>query len=291
MRARSGDVELALQSLRVGLVPEIVLASRASAPHEIRRGYLTVATRAPCSGGAAISRISVDDAAEAWLLPAGEHTLRLESEDRLKGYTLDVVADIEMADGTCVRAPVLSQSIPLRPAPRVVLVAGGGAEGNTDLAGVKAAADFHVGVGGTYGPVLLTAQLGLGTAQCIAAVCGPGDGGKARIGTAFSGSLTATRGVPLGGGALRGMMLTAGARYAFMTTRLPALESSRRLDFHSLQALVGWGMGVGFAGPFQRRDLTPLMELAVPVGVMAEQSALSRVAFVAGVEARFLIDL
>jgi len=291
MRAQSADLELELASIRVGLAPEIVFTARATAPHAIDHGYLTVATRAPCAGGADLSRISIDGApAGERLLPAGTHTVRVESPDRMNGYTLDIVADFAMADGTCARVPVLSQSIPLDPEPRVVLMLGAGALGNTTLAGVKASADFQIGGGTTVGPILVTAHFGVGTAQCVASLCGPGDAGKAR--TAMSGgALTAMGGVPFSGTALQGSILTLGGRYTFSTTRLPTTEPTPRLDFHALQALIGWGIGVGFKGPFRRRGMTPVIEFAVPVGVMAEQSALSHVAFVGGIEARFLIDL
>ena len=37
--------------------------------------------------------------------------------------------------------------------------------------------------------------------------------------------------------------------------------------------------------------MTPLIEFAFPVGVIAEQTALSKVAFVGGVELRYLFDV
>ena len=292
MRAQSGDVELDLTSIRVGLSPEIVFTAHSTAPHTIDHGYLTVATRAPCTGGADLSRISIDgEPVGTRLLSAGTHTLRIESPDRMKGYTLDIVADFAMVDGTCARVPVLSQSIPLDPQPRFVLVLGAGALGNTTLAGVKASADFQIGGGATAGPILVTGHFGVGTVQCVASLCGPGDDGKARTAPSYGGALTASGGLPLSGTALQGSILTLGARYSFSTTRLPAMEPARRLDFHALQALIGWGMGVGFPGPFRHRGMTPFIEFAIPVGVMAEQSALSQVALVGGIEARFLLDL
>ena len=292
MRAQSADIALDLTSIRVGLSPEIVFTVHSDVPHAIDHGYLTVATRAPCSGGADLTRISIDgQPAGARLLPVGTHTLRVASPDRMKGYTLDIVADFAMADGTCARVPVLSQSIPLDPEPRVVLLLGAGALGNTTLAGVKASADFQLGAGATIGPILVTGHFGVGTVQCVASLCGPGDGGKAVTAPSYGGALTANGGIPLPGTALQGSVLTLGARYSFSTTRLPAMDPSRRLDFHALQALIGWGMGVGFQGPFRRRGITPFMDFAIPVGVMAEQSALSHVAVVGGIEARFLIDL
>jgi len=290
MRAQSNDVELELQTLRVGLFPEIALQSRSSTPHVIQRGFLTVPTRSPCSGGAEITAFTIDGQT-AEILSPGTHSVKALFQDQLNGYTMDVVIDVEMVDGACVRAPVLSQVIPFAPVRRLVLVVGGGADGNTALAGVKASADFHLGVGTIWRSVLLTGQVGAGTAQCVSAVCGPGDGDKARIGPALVGSLAAIRAFPLPGGAWRGSMLTAGARYSFMATRLPALDGNQRLEFHRLQALVGWALGVGFAGPLRHREMTPVLDFAIPIGIMAEQSAFTRVAFVAGVEARFLFDL
>lgn len=292
MRAQTADIELELANLRLGLSPQIVLTARSSAPHVIERGYLTVPTRAPCTGGADMTSIAIDgQPAKDGVLPAGTHTLRIESADRMNGYTLDIVADIVMTDGTCARTPVLSQSIPLNAEPRVVLVAGVGALGNTTLAGVKASADFQIGAGGTVGPVLVTAHFGVGTAQCVASLCGPGDDGKAKVATALGGALTAIRGFPLPGEALRGSLLTLGARYSFFTVRLPALAASQRVDFHSVQALIGWGVGAGLPERIRGRGMTPVIDFAFPIGVMAEQSALSQVAFVGGVELRMLLDL
>ena len=281
-----------MSSLRVGLAPEIVLGARSTVPHTIERGYLTVATRAPCTGGAELTRITIDgEPVGSRLLPPGAHTIHIESPDRMKGYTLDIVADLAMTDGTCTRVPVISQSIPLDAVPRVVLVVGVGAQGNTTVAGVKASADVQLGAGATVGPLLLTAHFGVGTAQCVAALCGPGDNGNAKVSAAYGGALTATRGIALPGTALQGSLLTLGARYSFLTTRLDTPEPSPRLDFHALQALLGWAIGVGFQGPFRNRETTPVIEFAIPLGVMAEQSALSKVAFVGGIEGRFLIDL
>ena len=295
MRAQSDDVELELVSMRVGLSPEIVLTARSSVPHVIERGYLTVATRAPCTGGAELTRIAIDgEPARSTTLPEGTHTLRIDSPDRLKGYTLDIVADFAMEDGTCARTPVLSQSIPMDPGRRVVVMLGAGALGNTTLAGIKASADFQLGAGASVGPMLLTAHFGVGTAQCVASLCGPGDDGKAKVATTVGGGLSAIGGLPLPGAAFRSSVVTLGARYSYFTTRLPELASGQdgpRLNVHALQALVGWGIGIGFQGPFRHRERTPFMEFAVPVGVMAEQRAFSQVAVVGGIEARFLLDL
>ena len=62
MRGRSGDVELTLRHLRLGAKREVVFESRSTAPHTIRGGWVTVATRDPCSGGAEIAEVIVDRA-------------------------------------------------------------------------------------------------------------------------------------------------------------------------------------------------------------------------------------
>src|SRR5262245_5067620 len=145
MRAQSNDVTLELKSVRVGLARNAVLESRSTAPHVLRRGWLTVPTRAPCSGGANITDISVDGGGPDGFLPPGVNTLRLAYDDTLDSYTLDAVADLETDDGACLRVPVLSQSVPMEPAPRFVLALGVWVQGGTELAGVESLADVHVG--------------------------------------------------------------------------------------------------------------------------------------------------
>src|SRR6185369_3996432 len=50
LRARTADVDLELRSLRVSGEKEVVYASRSTEAHQLGHGWLTVATRVPCSG-------------------------------------------------------------------------------------------------------------------------------------------------------------------------------------------------------------------------------------------------
>jgi len=291
MRAQSGDVVLELQSVRVGLAPELVFESQSSTPHVIRRGWLTVATTFPCHGGAGIRHIAVDDGGADGLLPAGSHTLRLDFDDNLRGYSLDVVVDLETADGSCIRAPALSQQSAMEPVPRLLLVIGGGAMGNAPLAGAQTIADFRAGVGRTLGPVLVTAELGAGTTQCAASICGKKDNDTFQTAAALMASVSARRGWAIPGRFARGNFVTLGARYAFATTRLPPPADERRLSLHIVQGMLGWAIGVGFEGPFRHRERTLGLEFGVPLGVMFEQASPGHVVFIGGIELRFLIDV
>jgi hypothetical protein len=81
--ARSGVVELRLQHLRLPPRREMTFESHSTVPHQLRRGWVTVGTRAPCDGGAEIVGIAIDGAVGDGLLPPGAHELSVKFEDRL----------------------------------------------------------------------------------------------------------------------------------------------------------------------------------------------------------------
>src|SRR5262245_56533886 len=110
MRARSRDVALELEALRLGNAREVVFQSESTAPLAIRQGWLTVATRAPCTGGAEAIEIVVDGgASQPGVLPAGAHELAVQFDHGLGDFTLDTVVDLALEGGACVRAPAVSQ--------------------------------------------------------------------------------------------------------------------------------------------------------------------------------------
>ena len=137
--ARSGDVELRLQYLRMfGPSRGLVFGSRSAVAHTIRRGWLTVATRDPCTGGADVASISIDGGAvNDGVLPPGSHELSVRFDDGLNDYTLDVVVDLAVDDSGCLRAPAISQAIPLAAENRTVFAGGLGLVANSDLSGLR----------------------------------------------------------------------------------------------------------------------------------------------------------
>src|SRR5262245_7412234 len=132
MRARTADVELELQSIRVGKAKEIVYASRSTDAHQLPRAWMTVATRVPCSGGMEAASVVVDDGVGGpGALPPGAHQLRARFESEADDLALDLVMDVEVEGGGCLRAPVVSQSIPFVAPRRFVLTTSLDLGGNT----------------------------------------------------------------------------------------------------------------------------------------------------------------
>ena len=115
----------------------------------------------------------------------------MKFDDRLSEFTLDVVLDLTIDDGACVRAPILSQIVPLEAEKRIVVVTASNIDINSELRGLGSVFDLQLGIGGWLGPVLLTAQAGVGEALCTPGVCGKESDGSLRSGTAFPFSVDA----------------------------------------------------------------------------------------------------
>src|SRR5438045_3515171 len=120
MASRSDDLLLDLKALRFRKEVQVVFRSDGPSAHTIRAGWLTVPTRAPCSGGQETSRVAVDGVSGA-ALPAGTHevTAAFEAGDASE---LDLVVDLQLDDGACARAPAISQSIPMMASDRFAIV-------------------------------------------------------------------------------------------------------------------------------------------------------------------------
>ncbi len=292
MHARTGDVDLALAS--VGFRgPQIVLTSRSTAPHTLLRAWLTVPARSPCAGGLEADALTVDDGrAPAGTLMPGTHTVALWFPEGSLNVTLDLVADLELEDGGCLRAPVVSQTIPLVPARRPVLVVSTGLVGNADLSGLRAVTSLEIGAGAWLGHVLVNAQAGVGAAICTAAVCGMDSQGQLHSGVAVPLALEARYAF---GGGISGKLESAwfvGGRYAFEPVWLPAIGGERALRVHTLEAMLGWGFGDAVPGPVRQIERAVPFELVVPLGIAVAPGAPDRrVAFTGGFAVRFLFGL
>jgi hypothetical protein len=293
--ARSGDVELRLRELRVSASRDLVFESRSAVPHVVRRGWVTVATRDPCTGGADVASIAIDRGAVAdGVLPAGSHELTVRFDDQLSDMSLDVVVDLEVDDGACLRVPAISQSVPLDAEKRLVVVSGFGLAGNPDVSGYRGTIDFHGGAGGWVGPALLTGQVGVGISLCNEGTCGREKDGSLRSGFTVPvavdarfvfGTATVNRLFSVG---------LVGARYSFVPVRLPVSDGSeRRFVAHAFQGVLAWGFNEkSVKGPFRHLERSIPFEIAVPLGVLVDQGAPHHgVVFAGGVELRLFFHL
>jgi hypothetical protein len=219
--------------------------SRTTTPHTIYGGRLTVATRAPCTNGAEAASIEVDNGAVPHgALPAGAHELRARFEQSARDFELDLVFDLELEGGACARVPVVSQSLPMVPTKRFVLVASFDLAATPDLSGLRGLVHGTVGGGGWLGPVLLTGEAGVGSATCVASLCGRDAMGQFRSGLSIPGSVDVRYAVGSRNvGMLLGVFLV-GARYSLATVNLPTIaEGERSFVTHSAHAVVSYGMG------------------------------------------------
>jgi hypothetical protein len=293
MQARSGDVQIALDRLALGRRHVLVYRTQSTADHAVRQGWLTVPTRDPCTGGTEATALVVDgaDGAGAALTP-GVHQLRVSFPPFPDDMGLDLVVDLGMQDGSCVRAPAISQSIPLQAPGRFVLVGSLGVDGSADLGGLSGVVAGKLGGGGWIGDFLLTAEAGLGATTCSASLCGKDDDGRLRSGLAFPVELDVRYAVATGVWLDSISVGFLGARYSFVPGRLPAPGGDRRLWVHGFHAVLSWGFGLmrNGEGPFRRVERTPLLEALVPVGILFDPAApTNTVAFSAGLGMRMLL--
>jgi hypothetical protein len=292
MHALTGDVDLSLALVRFR-PREFVLTSRSTLPHTLVRAWLTVPSRSPCAGGLEADALLVDGAtAYAGTLTPGEHQIAVRFPDNAIDYTLDTVADLEIEGGLCLRAPVLSQSIPLVPERRPVLVIATGVIGNADLSGLRAVSSLEVGAGAWLGNLLVNGQVGVGVAICTPAVCGKTSDGGLNSGLAIPLAVEARYGF---GGGIVGRLASAwfvGGRYVFEPVWLPALGGERSFQVQTLEGVLSWGFGDAFPGPFGQVPRALPFELAVPLGVaLGIGTPNGSATFVGGVELRYLFPL
>jgi hypothetical protein len=296
MHATTGDVDLALSYLRFR-GPQVVLISRSTVPHTLVRAWATVPSRSPCTGGVEADALIIDEGVgegfgAGGALTPGTHQVALRFPDGSLDYTLDTVADLEIEEGACLRAPVLSQSVPLVPQKRPVLVISTGLLGNPDIGGLRAVTSLEVGAGGWLGPFLVNVQVGAGAAICNSALCGKDSSGNLNSGLAIPLALEARYG--FGAGVL-GRLQSAwflGGRYAFEPVWLPATTGERSFQLQTLTAVLGWGSGDASRGPFRHLERAVPFEMAIPLGVAVAPDGLDRrVAFTGGLELRFLLNL
>jgi len=293
LRARTMDVDLQLENIRASGSPEVVYASHSTEPHEIGHAWLTVASRVPCTGGAEANRIVVDDGRGVpGTLPRGTHELRARFDTSVRDLTLDLVVDVEIEHGGCLRAPAVSQSIPMVAPRRFVLATSLDGGGNADLGGIRGMFGFRLGGGGWLGPVLVTAVAGIGEATCADETCGKGDDNMGRTALAIPAALDLRYSL---GSSTRGAITSlwlVGARYSIMSAGVPALDGDRRYLIYGLQGVLAWALSDAPEGPFRHRERTPLVEYAIPVGVYwSPDTPANHFAIAVGLDVRFLVPL
>lgn len=295
MRARSGDVETELKTVTVGTKREFTFALRSPSPHAIRGGWLTVATRSPCTGGAEAAGIVVDDGrTPGTVLPPGQHDVAVRLAEGGRDLVLDTVIDLSLDDGVCVRTPAVSQVIPLAAPAGYVLLISDTIQGNAEMLGLGATFSLGLGAGRWLGPVLLTAEAGVGVAQCNIGTCGKKADGSVYSGLAIPASLDARVKV---GSTVTNRVINygfVGGRYGFTSVSLPAagVAPERHFGVHTAQAQFIWGLADAGRGPFVGSERTNLVEFAFPIGVMiGPDTATRRLVFTGGIALRFVMAL
>lgn len=291
MTAKSADIQLELKSIIVSQHPEFVVSSKSNQSHTIVSGWLTEGTRAPCTGGVHVEDILIDgSSAASTRLLNGEHELRVIFKQLKHEFELNLVLDLQIDEGECARVPVVSQSIPNTAQKRLAVVVGMPIEGHGALSGSNGYVAGTVGAGGWLGSTLITGAVGVGGDICNKNTCGETSDGRTKRALALPSSLLAQYYPTFSSNA--GFLVTPfiGARYSFVPAWLNTLDGKRQIGLHGLHAYIGWGIGDGTPGPFQRMERSQLMEIGIPVGVWFDPTSSSnRFAFGAGFELRFRI--
>lgn len=292
MQARSADLQLGLRRLELGPgVARFVYQLQTGTARTIRQVWLTVPTRAPCSGGAKADTIRVDGG-DGGAVSAGPHSLEVEFAGAASATKLDLVVDVGFVGGGCARAPAISQSLPMTADTRFALLGTADAAAGQDLRGFGGVIAGRLGAAAWLGRVMIGLEAGVGSALCNVSTCGEGENGQIRSRVTFPLAINAlysfpTTLLPNGLDAWR-----LGAQYTLLPVRVPALTGERRFIVHGLQVMPGWGLGPLAAGPFVDAHRNLNMELFLPVGVFIDPSGNSRtVGLYAGAAIRVLFPL
>lgn len=286
MVSHSEGVDTQLMALDVGREREFVLRMTSGASHRIRRAFLTVPTRLPCGGGLEPLAIAVDGI-ESVVVAAGEHTVRATfSRD---DFSMDLVLDLDLDEGRCVRAAVHSTSLPFEARSRPVVSVSFPVIGNASLRGLRGFMAPQVGIGKWFGLLRLSGELGVGFAFCDEQTCGKDSQGQNKTGWAIPFTLQASYlaaqwGWPNGTG-----IGLVGLRYSYVPLGLPMLAGDSRFAVHGLHAEVGLGLAEVLKGNFRHLERAENIEFVLPIGVVLDPAG--RAAFSAGIAARFLIPL
>ena len=286
MPSHSEGVDTRLEALNVGREREFVLRMTSGAPHHIHRAFLTVPTRLPCQGGLEPLALAVDGIAGV-VVAAGEHEVR--ASFARDDFSMDLALDLDLDDGRCVRTAVYSTSLPFEARSRPVVSVSFPVLGNASLRGLRGIMAPQVGIGKWFGSLRLFGELGVGLAFCDERTCGKDGQGQNRTGWAIpfnlQASYRATR-WELPNATSFGLV---GLRYSYVPLSLPTLAGDNRFAVHGLHAELGFGLAEVLKGNFRHLERAEDIEVMLPVGVVIDP--VGKVAFSAGIAARFLIPL
>jgi hypothetical protein len=288
MRGRSRDVDVQLLEVRASAASaRFLYRTRSIVSHQLGKAWLTVADRAPCSGGAEATNLELDGL-ETSTLVAGTHALAATFDSR-NSLRFDLVVDVELDGPGCLRAPAISQSLPMVPPRRFLLVADLSIN-FTGLPDLRAVDTVGLGGAGWVGPLLLSAEAAIGAGTCNSGACGRDSGGQLRESLAFSAGADARYLLDAFSLNRIGWLFTGGLRYRVSSARLSAPATRHMATVHSAQAVLALGMADRAPGPFAHLERTPLLETAVFVGPTVDPES-RRVATSGGIEIRVLLPL
>ena len=258
-------------------------------PHSIKQGWLTVPTRAPCEGGLEPLAISIDDREEGrWTIPAGQHELRARfaptSED------MDLVLDLELEAGRCLRTPVFSKSLPMEAERRTQISASSPLEVVADLRGLRGLMAFQAGIARWVGPTRLSAEVGFGASYCNQETCGKEENGRPRSGYAIPLSFLAVVSPlrwELPAGSSVGLV---GARYSYTPLSLPLPGGTQWFAVHGIHGVLGWGMTIRRMENVRHPERAIALEVDVPVGILVDPgNSGGKLAFSMGLNCKFFL--
>jgi hypothetical protein len=289
--ARSGDVVLQFKELKVASSRDFVLESRSQVEHQIRQGWLSVPSRLPCSEGEPMDEVKVDGITSTdAVLPPGQHKVRARFSNRYSELDSDLVLDFRLADGACLRTPVISQSIPLEVPNRPQLSISSDLVGNSDLRGLREILAFQVGMATWVDRFLLGGEAGVGFTMCNEGTCGRDEKKQLNSGLTFPVQAHVSyRLLERSDGRIFESFLL-GLRYSFFPLNLPTLEGDRRFSAHGGYVTFAWAFTDPMPGLLVHQERRHLYEVIVPLGVLWEPRS-NKTVFTGGMAVRFLLPL
>ncbi|HEY0715675.1 MAG TPA: hypothetical protein VGF45_23535 [Polyangia bacterium] len=293
MRSELDGISLDLQRLRVGTSKTFTFVSRSTEPLSIERAWLTTATRGPCAGGQDARLITVNGAPGGAIAP-GEQQVAFEFAGP-RAFDLDVVMDVRLHGGRCVRVPVVSGSLPFDTEARPLFVVSLDLLGvNRGFSDMNAVQGLRAGAGYPVGPFVLSAEAGIGYALCDPAVCGKDDSGQPRSQVTPSYAAQALYAFPSSRESILFDRFFLGLGYRFQPVRLPTPDETRRFTTHLITLAPGMAEVGSKAPPHLLRNnhRSRWFALAIPIGVaIAPSGNTKKVGFVLGLDLRIILPI
>jgi hypothetical protein len=294
MTARNPDLTLELREVTLGKTIEFSYELTTPRAIQIRRGYLTEPTRRACTGGAAVDEFVYDDeVSSSPKLQPGLHRLAVRKWNAGRALLeLDLVLDLEAADGTCVRVPAISRSLAFETPSRLTLVASLPLDFQVPQHGLRGHAGILGGVMTWAGPLALSAEGGIGAALCTAETCGKDSNGATNNGLAFPLVFRALSLHSLGSSPGFSHFGILGARYTYLPGEIPARAGTRQIGVHGAHLMLGYATGDGLPMLVLHPERGPLFGLEVPLGVWIDPDLSDhQVVFGSGVNFRFFFPI